>query len=642
MSGEFDPYREWLRIKSPRRPVTYYELLGLGPFESDTKKIDESLESRYALVRRYQVGERGPLAIQILQELSRAHGCLRDAGRRGAYDAQLRAAEAPAKQPQAEPPRITTPPRVSGAAPASRPARPVADQTPAPRMRPPATGAPAGPAMNEDELIRGVDANAAALDAGGRTPAGSSAPGTMVESPVAPVTPTWAGGMISAPAANYYQQDAPVYVVQLPDGRRIGPVSKSQLDQGVANGRIAPRALIWRAGWYAAVPAYEAYPELATELSTRFVAKPRRAERPAALLWIGGGLAVIGALVVTILLLTRGADDEPSTDSLTTTSAGTAEGAAPSPPSFDNEPSLTDGSHPAPLPGGPPPAMNSGSLGARPFDPQPNPNPTFPNPGAASPFAPPGDSTAGIGPQVPQPTPTGPTPTGPMPTGPTPTGPTPPIAATGDAGEGSPTGENPFAAPLDTELPEWAAPASAPLRITRIVPDRGTLESVIELEGQGFQGTRQVICVQSQHYVSRAVFEVLSDTRLRVILSKQKLATFFPVAFEVHTPAGVAVTVPPDADSEERVGARFAIFTPGPSRSLSSAQLCLVLEGAKPSRLSGARVYVMPGATISECGSCGLVFPPTAKVNRSGSSNAYMPVPALFPSLVPSLFKPNN
>jgi hypothetical protein len=86
----FDPYESWLGVTSVHRPPTYYDLLGLSPFESDPEIIEQAALRRMSKVRQHQIGPHSDESQEILAELARARLVLIDSDRRGDYDAQLR------------------------------------------------------------------------------------------------------------------------------------------------------------------------------------------------------------------------------------------------------------------------------------------------------------------------------------------------------------------------------------------------------------------------------------------------------------------------------------------------------------------------------------------------------------------------
>jgi len=86
-----DFYKTWLGIPPERRPPTYYDLLGLALFESDSSTIDKAALRRMAMIREYQIGPFSDHSQDILSELARARLILIDTDRRAEYDDKLRA-----------------------------------------------------------------------------------------------------------------------------------------------------------------------------------------------------------------------------------------------------------------------------------------------------------------------------------------------------------------------------------------------------------------------------------------------------------------------------------------------------------------------------------------------------------------------
>jgi hypothetical protein len=89
MSDNLDVYREWLGIKEPDRPLSYYQLLRLSRFEDDAAKIREHYRKMNAHVRKYSTGQYAKQSQTLLNELARAMLCLTDARRKTEYDASL-------------------------------------------------------------------------------------------------------------------------------------------------------------------------------------------------------------------------------------------------------------------------------------------------------------------------------------------------------------------------------------------------------------------------------------------------------------------------------------------------------------------------------------------------------------------------
>jgi hypothetical protein len=133
MSGDFDPYRDWLDVQPDERPVDHYRLLGLKQFESDPEVIRAAAEQRVAQVGSYASGLHADTAQRLLNDLAAARFCLLDTGTKCAYDATLRQPRMPAAQdssprPAAE--RRRPPPLPSS--PKTTPAQPREPTTPLP------------------------------------------------------------------------------------------------------------------------------------------------------------------------------------------------------------------------------------------------------------------------------------------------------------------------------------------------------------------------------------------------------------------------------------------------------------------------------------------------------------------------------
>ncbi len=84
-----DVYRDWLKIPDTNRPLNYYQLLRLGPFEDDVAKIRDHYSKLVAQVRKFLDGPHSQAARQLLEELARAMFCLTDRARKQLYDASL-------------------------------------------------------------------------------------------------------------------------------------------------------------------------------------------------------------------------------------------------------------------------------------------------------------------------------------------------------------------------------------------------------------------------------------------------------------------------------------------------------------------------------------------------------------------------
>ena len=88
-----DPYRDWLGLSSVRRPPTYYELLGVGPYEDDPDTLHQAALAQIAKLRKYQTGQHSDLTQSLMNEISQARLCLLDRDKKADYDLQLRLAE---------------------------------------------------------------------------------------------------------------------------------------------------------------------------------------------------------------------------------------------------------------------------------------------------------------------------------------------------------------------------------------------------------------------------------------------------------------------------------------------------------------------------------------------------------------------
>lgn len=86
----FDPYLQWLGIRSPERPPNHYRLLGVEPFESDADVIETAADRQMAHVRTFQNGKDADTSQQILNELAAAKLCLLNPAEKAAYDAELK------------------------------------------------------------------------------------------------------------------------------------------------------------------------------------------------------------------------------------------------------------------------------------------------------------------------------------------------------------------------------------------------------------------------------------------------------------------------------------------------------------------------------------------------------------------------
>jgi hypothetical protein len=91
MQEQFDPYYKWLGIPPEDQPPTYYQLLGVRDFESDTEVIANNAYRQMGHVRSMQTGEYSDHSQRLLNELAKAKVCLLHPTKRAEYDEQLRA-----------------------------------------------------------------------------------------------------------------------------------------------------------------------------------------------------------------------------------------------------------------------------------------------------------------------------------------------------------------------------------------------------------------------------------------------------------------------------------------------------------------------------------------------------------------------
>jgi hypothetical protein len=89
VSDDFNPYYEWLGIPPKHQPANHYRLLGIERFEADPVVIEHAAEQRLTFLRTKQTGQRGKLADQLLNEISRAKVTLINANTKTKYDQAL-------------------------------------------------------------------------------------------------------------------------------------------------------------------------------------------------------------------------------------------------------------------------------------------------------------------------------------------------------------------------------------------------------------------------------------------------------------------------------------------------------------------------------------------------------------------------
>ncbi len=89
MARELDVYRDWLGIAETNRPLNYYQLLRLKPFEDNTEQIRAHYRKMNAHVRKYASGDFATQSQKLLNELAKAMLCLTDVQCKREYDASL-------------------------------------------------------------------------------------------------------------------------------------------------------------------------------------------------------------------------------------------------------------------------------------------------------------------------------------------------------------------------------------------------------------------------------------------------------------------------------------------------------------------------------------------------------------------------
>jgi len=89
MAQQLDVYRDWLGVTTSERPLNYYQLLRLKPFDDDPVRIRAHYRKLNAHVRKYAAGDYAKESQELLNELAKAMLCLTDAKRKAEYDATL-------------------------------------------------------------------------------------------------------------------------------------------------------------------------------------------------------------------------------------------------------------------------------------------------------------------------------------------------------------------------------------------------------------------------------------------------------------------------------------------------------------------------------------------------------------------------
>ncbi len=87
---DFDPYYRWLGITSKQRPLTHYQLLGIGTKEQDREAIFNAAERQKMNVKAFQGDTEGYVVARILYEIEEARFILLDDDYRSQYDAFMK------------------------------------------------------------------------------------------------------------------------------------------------------------------------------------------------------------------------------------------------------------------------------------------------------------------------------------------------------------------------------------------------------------------------------------------------------------------------------------------------------------------------------------------------------------------------
>jgi pSer/pThr/pTyr-binding forkhead associated (FHA) protein len=87
----FDPYHIWLAIPPKDQPPTYYQLLGLQPFEANIDVIRNAAEKQTIFIKRVGTNEHEQFGQTLLNQIQEAKLCLCRPDQKQVYDQNLRA-----------------------------------------------------------------------------------------------------------------------------------------------------------------------------------------------------------------------------------------------------------------------------------------------------------------------------------------------------------------------------------------------------------------------------------------------------------------------------------------------------------------------------------------------------------------------
>lgn len=86
---KLDVYRDWLKISATNRPLNFYQILKLKPFEDNTAVIRDHYRKLNAYIRKFATGDYIDESQELLNELAKAMLCLTDKERKAEYDESL-------------------------------------------------------------------------------------------------------------------------------------------------------------------------------------------------------------------------------------------------------------------------------------------------------------------------------------------------------------------------------------------------------------------------------------------------------------------------------------------------------------------------------------------------------------------------
>lgn len=159
MPEPFDPYQSWLGIPPHEQPPHAYRLLGVRPFEGDSRVLQHGLNRIRLHLQPLQSGPYAAVYQQILAEVNFAGQTLLDPQRKAAYDLQLSSQlnSGGARRPIP----VSTPMPVAATASEAAPFAGVQEAAPAISLQTPSGGTDRGPARGSrgkggDDIAQGA------------------------------------------------------------------------------------------------------------------------------------------------------------------------------------------------------------------------------------------------------------------------------------------------------------------------------------------------------------------------------------------------------------------------------------------------------------------------------------------------------